>query len=166
MPTGPDCSRRIFAGACILICLCVLNLMCLCVFSCERVELQRVARMSAARCGTTRRLSPVIPRCAICALGNDGRERCDKTTRPANQFRFSEIVSSLRIKNISVYQNENQVHIFAHPVPLRGRRPSSRTLDGLRWTLMSRRRNATKAYGKTVWSWRPLQVSSRWLGAS
>ena len=30
----------------------------------------------------------------------------------------------------------NQVHIFGHPVPLRGRRPSSRTLDGLRWTLV------------------------------
>ena len=26
--------------------------------------------------------------------------------------------------------------MFAHPVPLRGRRPSSRTLDGLRWTLV------------------------------
>ena len=28
------------------------------------------------------------------------------------------------------------MHIFGHPVPLRGRRPSSRTLDGLRWTLV------------------------------
>ena len=64
------------------------------------------------------------------------REKCDKTARRANQFRFSEIMLSPRIKNIAVYQNENQVHIFAHPVPLRGRRPSSRTLDGLRWTLV------------------------------
>ena len=29
-------------------------------------------------------------------------------------------MSSPEIKNISVYQNENQVHIFVHPVPLRG----------------------------------------------
>ena len=28
------------------------------------------------------------------------------------------------------------MHTFAHPVPLRGRRPSSRTLGGLRWTLV------------------------------
>ncbi|MET3845462.1 hypothetical protein ABIE49_007540 [Bradyrhizobium sp. OAE829] len=44
-------------------------------------------------------------------------------------------MSSSKIKNISVYQNENKGYIFGHPVPLRGRRPSSRTLDGLRWTL-------------------------------
>jgi hypothetical protein len=33
-----------------------------------------------------------------------------------------------------------------------GRRPSSRTLDGLRWTLRLRKTSATAAYGKSVWS--------------
>ena len=40
------------------------------------------------------------------------------------------------MKNISVYQKANQGYLFGHPVPLRGRRPSSRTLGGLRWTLV------------------------------
>ncbi|MBR1192229.1 hypothetical protein [Bradyrhizobium sp. AUGA SZCCT0160] len=44
---------------------------------------------------------------------------CDILTRRANHFRFAEVVSSPDIKNISVYQNENQVHIFGHPVLVR-----------------------------------------------
>ena len=40
------------------------------------------------------------------------------------------------IKNISVFQKANQAHIFAIPSHSEGRRPSSRTLDGLRWTLV------------------------------
>ena len=39
--------------------------------------------------------------------------------RRANLFGFTELMSSPRIKNISVYQNDNQVHMFAHPVLLR-----------------------------------------------
>ena len=55
----------------------------------------------------------------------------------------------------------NQWFILPIPSWSEGRRPSSRTLGGERWTLMLRRRNATEAYGKTVWSWRPWQASSR-----
>ena len=39
--------------------------------------------------------------------------------RRANHFGFTELMSSPRIKNISVYQNENQRHMFAHPVLFR-----------------------------------------------
>ena len=35
-------------------------------------------------------------------------------------FRFSEIMSSPKIKNISLFQKRKSVHIYAHPVPLRG----------------------------------------------
>ncbi|WP_212268507.1 hypothetical protein, partial [Bradyrhizobium sp. AUGA SZCCT0177] len=45
-------------------------------------------------------------------------------------------MSSLEIKNISVYQKANQEHVPAIPSYSEGRRPSSRTLDGLRWTLV------------------------------
>jgi hypothetical protein len=46
--------------------------------------------------------------------------RRDKIARRANQFRFTEIVSSPKIKNISLYPKTNQWHILGHPVPLRG----------------------------------------------
>jgi hypothetical protein len=45
---------------------------------------------------------------------------CDKTTRRGSQFRYSEVASSPRMKNIRLYRNRNRAHIFAHPVPLRG----------------------------------------------
>jgi hypothetical protein len=35
-------------------------------------------------------------------------------------FRFSEIMSSSKIKNISLFQKSNQWHIYRHPVPTRG----------------------------------------------
>src|SRR5258708_8913156 len=43
-----------------------------------------------------------------------------KLTRRANQFRFSECVSSPKIKNISLLQKCEQWHIDRHPVPVRG----------------------------------------------
>src|SRR5438874_8825701 len=64
-------------------------------------------------------------------------------------------MSRPEIKNISLYQKENQRHIFGHPVLLGRRWPSSRTLGGLRWTLKLRRTSVTEAYGKDVSSWRP-----------
>ncbi|WP_212442906.1 hypothetical protein, partial [Bradyrhizobium sp. AUGA SZCCT0431] len=62
-------------------------------------------------------------------LEAQGTAKCSPFARRANQFRFTEIVSSPEIKNISLFPKANQGHIFGHPVPLRGRRPSSRTLD-------------------------------------
>ena len=59
------------------------------------------------------------PDAAVQRAGCSGRA-CDKIARRA-KFLFSS--------------RPNHRHGFAHPVPLRGRRPSSRTLDGLRWTL-------------------------------
>ena len=44
-----------------------------------------------------------------------------KTARRANQFRFAEIVSSPKIKNISLFPNSKQGYIHAYPVPIRGR---------------------------------------------
>ena len=40
--------------------------------------------------------------------------------RRANHFRFTEVVSSPKIKNISLYPKREQVHIYRHPVPTRG----------------------------------------------
>ena len=60
---------------------------------------------------------------------------CSDSRTGNHGFGFSEIMSSPRIKNSSVLKKLKSVYTFAHPVPLRGRRPSSRTLDGLRWTL-------------------------------
>ncbi|WP_211997386.1 hypothetical protein, partial [Bradyrhizobium sp. JYMT SZCCT0180] len=48
--------------------------------------------------------------------------KCVKTTRRANQFGFTEIVSSrkfLQIKNISVVGRPKSVRIYRHPVLLR-----------------------------------------------
>jgi hypothetical protein len=44
----------------------------------------------------------------------------NKTARRANHFRFSEIVSSPKIKNISVFTNPDSLLHLIHPVPLRG----------------------------------------------
>ena len=35
-------------------------------------------------------------------------------------FRFSELLSSLEIKNISLFRRANQAYIYRHPVPTRG----------------------------------------------
>ena len=40
--------------------------------------------------------------------------------RRANHFRFTEIVSSPKIKNISLYPKGKSVAHLGHPVPLRG----------------------------------------------
>jgi hypothetical protein len=45
---------------------------------------------------------------------------CDKSTRRANHFGLSEIVSSPGIKNISVFSAAKSLHINSHPVPRRG----------------------------------------------
>jgi hypothetical protein len=50
--------------------------------------------------------------------------------RRANHFRFSEFVSSPKIKNISLYPNSKQRYIACILFRPEGRRPSSRTWDG------------------------------------
>jgi hypothetical protein len=55
------------------------------------------------------------------AFGKAGA--CGQMARPANNFRFSEIVSSEkinRIENISLLQKRKSRHIYRHPVPVRG----------------------------------------------
>jgi hypothetical protein len=47
------------------------------------------------------------------------RER-DKSTRLANHFWFSEIVSSPKIKNIPLHISGNQNYNCGHPRPTRG----------------------------------------------
>src|SRR5258705_13304995 len=64
--------------------------------------------------------------------------RRDKTTRRANHFRFTEFVSSPKIKNISLYPKEKSGHIFGHPVPVRGALAIVTTRDGSRWTRSAR----------------------------
>src|SRR5258705_12695895 len=71
--------------------------------------------------------------------------------RRANHFGFTEIVSSPKIKNISLYPKANQGHIVGHPVLLRGALAIVTTRGGLRWTPMLRLTSATEAYGKVVW---------------
>ena len=71
-------------------------------------------------------------------------------------------VSSLEIKNISLFQNRKLGYIYRHPVLLRGALANVTTLGGSRWTLMclDERHHARRsllaetgeAYGKDVWS--------------
>jgi hypothetical protein len=49
---------------------------------------------------------------------------------------FSEFLSSLGAKNISLYQNRKSVHVPRIPPRQEGRYASSRTRGGMRWTLM------------------------------
>jgi hypothetical protein len=46
--------------------------------------------------------------------------RFNKSTRRANQFRLSEIVSSPSRENISVFQKSKSGYINSHPVPFGG----------------------------------------------
>jgi hypothetical protein len=63
-----------------------------------------------------------------CKLNAKPRQRCRgfcldsivKSTRRANHFGYSEIVSSHGIKNISVSTQPDSLHINSHPVLLRG----------------------------------------------
>ena len=46
---------------------------------------------------------------------------CDILTRRANHFGLAEIVSSLKIKNISLFQKHEQWHMIAIPSRQEGR---------------------------------------------
>jgi hypothetical protein len=46
---------------------------------------------------------------------------CGNLARRANNFVFTEVVSSPKIKNISLYPKEKSRYIFAYPVPPEGR---------------------------------------------
>jgi hypothetical protein len=67
----------------------------------------------------------------ICSGATGGSLR---RARRANHFWFTEIVSSPKIKNISLFQKGETVHICRHPVPLRGASAVVTTRGGLRWT--------------------------------
>ncbi len=95
-----------------------------------------------------------------------------------NQFNVIRPVQSLRQKYFSSHLPPNQRHNSRRPVPVEGRWPSSRTLgrdavdaaasgawwcsQGGLWSVSEHSAQTTgaKAYGKTVWFWHPLLVSS------
>jgi hypothetical protein len=60
-----------------------------------------------------------------------------------------KIVSTPKIKNISLYQNCDSVLYDIHPVPLRGALAIVTTRDGLRWTRMCRKRAVLTRTAKT-----------------
>jgi hypothetical protein len=65
--------------------------------------------------------NPPYATCVASHASAISRAACDKSTRRANHFRFTEIVSSLEIKNISLLQKDKSAYIFTHPVPPEGR---------------------------------------------
>ena len=76
----------------------------------------------------------------------------DGVARRANHFWFIEIVSSYRIKNISLLRKAKSAYVFAHPVLLR--RASAVVTDVGRVAVDAdvAKTNVTEAYGKGVWS--------------
>jgi hypothetical protein len=97
-----------------------------------------------------------------------------------NQFNVICPVQTLQQKYSSFHLPPNQRHNSRRPVPVEGRWPSSRTLGrdavdaaaSVAWSWSqgglrsvseqtARQTNDAEAYGKTVWSWHPLLVSSR-----
>ena len=92
----------------------------------------------------------------------DGCARRSLGAVGANHFRYSEILSSPEIKNISLYQKAKSVLHSAHPALLR--RASAVVTDVGRGAMDAGLRcddGVNLAYGKSVWSWRPTPVSSR-----
>ena len=77
---------------------------------------------------------------------------CDKLARRANRFRYSEIVSSPKLKNISLYQNKKSGYITSIPARQEGRIMIVTAWDGERWTPKLRQTSAADAYGEDVWS--------------
>ena len=83
----------------------------------------------------------------------DGLARRDLGGARANCFWFTEIMSSPKIKNISLLQKCKSAYMSAHPVPLRGAYHDRHDRwDGSRWTLVVPITNGARAYGKDVWS--------------
>ena len=81
-----------------------------------------------------------------------GGAGCGKTTRRANHFRFAEIVSSPKIKNISLFQKSEQWYIYRHPVPLRGASAVVTNEGRVAVDAEVPMTNGTEAYGEDVWS--------------
>ena len=96
---------------------------------------RRIRRVGKAQaCPPSSSMSPMDGGHGASAPLPTVRRRARDLARRASRLRYSEIVSSPQIKNISLYPKREQGHISRHPVPPEGRRPSSRTRDGLRWT--------------------------------
>ena len=76
----------------------------------------------------------------------------DELTRRAKHFRFTEMVSSPGIKNISLFPKTKSGLYRIHPVPLRGALAIVTTRGGERWTRRLRLTIVANAYGKGVWS--------------
>jgi hypothetical protein len=105
-----------------------------------------------------------------------------KMTRRANQIACTKPVQPLFEKYSAFAVGQISSISSPRPFPARGAdRASSRTREGMRWTRQRRRAwgiagrvypvseaparktNGVEAYGKTVWSWHPLLMSScRW----
>ena len=77
---------------------------------------------------------------------------CCVTTRRANQFGFTESVSSPSGKNISVLQKGKSPYMICHPVPFRGAfRERQERGAGMRWTRQRRARGHGRRAGE-IWS--------------
>ena len=76
------------------------------------------------------------------------------------KFRFSEIVSSPKIKNISLFQKCKSWHLFGQPGPHEGRfaivtmRWAGAAMDALASGVFFAPDENAEAYGEVVWSWR------------
>jgi len=77
---------------------------------------------------------------------------CGKITRRASHFRFSEIVSSPEIKNISVFIDPKSGAHLGHPVLLRGALAIVTNVGRVAVDADVAKTNATDAYGEVVWS--------------
>ena len=105
---------------------------------------------SNGRAASRKQLPKIARRCC------GRREILQILARRANHFRFTEIMSSPKIKNISLLTKVKSGHISAHPVLLR--RASAVVTDVGRVAVDAdvAKTNATIAYGEVVWSWRPV----------
>ena len=63
-----------------------------------------------------------------------------------------EVLSSPKIKKISVYRKVNRSYILGHPVPLRGALAIVATRDGDAVDAEVAETTVAEAYGKGVWS--------------
>ncbi|MET3842870.1 hypothetical protein ABIE49_004948 [Bradyrhizobium sp. OAE829] len=89
-------------------------------------------------------------------------ERMPATKRPDGQIN-SDLRNSCQAQKSKIFLfTRMTIRCIYSAIPSysEGRRPSSRTLDGLRWTLVYASTMAWISVRQTVWSWRPLLASS------
>jgi hypothetical protein len=94
------------------------------------------------------------------SLFGSGRSFPDAPSVGQISFRFTEIMSSPRIKNILLFISANQNYKPCHLIPEEGRRPSPPNVGmgcggrGRRQACFFAPDETPTAYGEVVWSWR------------